>query len=878
MATRRAVVVGIDGYANPDWRLDGAVRDALAFADWVLKAGGVAPGGLRLLLSPLPGAPPPAVPAGVPAPLPATSQGIIGALAELRRLKAEEGGDRVYVYYAGHGAALPQWNAEPVLIPVDFTDPELHGQLLLGFSRIIPYLTPAPFPEQLFFLDACRDFGLPGYEPPLQSPVGPYRPVRGAVRQYVFYSVAPGQRAVQIGTGIWTQTFLDALEGRSYQPVARHGGAYEVSLSHLAAWIRGEVSKRITNTFLRDAAKLVQTPEYVPDPAGGDPVLVTYTDQTVPRAKIDVFVEPGVALRTCRVSVKQYVDGLGREIEVAAGPAPPLAPPVPFELRPADYSIQAEADDYVLASRPWTVDDEPQVELTLEAARAAGPVTIAAAEPQERGLRDVDLEDFDFVRDGASLRGAFGTAGDFDDQMLGGEAPEPTRSGRTRRESRPGRREPVRRVPPADLEPSPSSLTVSCPDPAVRIELLDAKRQTVRERVEPGTALPLAPGIYRLRARVPGEPAGEPPVESTVEVRPGRAAEIRLSVPAARLGMLQLRWLQDRGIDLEPAAGKSAYLHPSELLGPVAGARFGSLLAYAAYAANWSGSYFQRLRAFGVPPFPAAGADACGVLTLVGVAGGREPDEIADFLGGCRVALHSYGGGSLGESAFSTLPGMPAAAASQTVLGHPGGLSAELRLPGFGATRYALAALPGRITVLVAVLESDGRVDVQQLLLPLVPGAAPAWREFLADPDDLNAGAINVRKVDLALRAFAAGEEQPLEAGDLDDLLAGRRTDPLLACAAGYSLARAGRPESSALANLLHLFPELPDAWVLAGLCDPERRVSWFEQAGRRGVPLFAEGLRALGQAGDRALGVSEAAAGLLPGSSWTAWTVPGAR
>jgi hypothetical protein len=199
------------------------------------------------------------------------------------------------------------------------------------------------------------------------------RPVQGAVRQYVFYSVAPGQRAVQVGTGIWTKTLLDALEGRSYQPVARHGRSYEVSLSHLARWVRGEVSRRIGKTFLRDAAKFVQTPEYVPDPAGDDPVLVTYTDQTVPRARIDVYIEPDVALRTCRVSVKQYVDGLGEEIEVAAGPAPPICPPLQFNLRPADYSIQAQADDYVLASQPWTLEDEPLVELTLQATRAVGP-------------------------------------------------------------------------------------------------------------------------------------------------------------------------------------------------------------------------------------------------------------------------------------------------------------------------------------------------------------------------------------------------------------------------------------------------------------------------------------------------------------------------
>lgn len=47
-----AIVIGIDDYANPEWRLSAAVEDALRFADWACTAGGVPPENLRLLLSP----------------------------------------------------------------------------------------------------------------------------------------------------------------------------------------------------------------------------------------------------------------------------------------------------------------------------------------------------------------------------------------------------------------------------------------------------------------------------------------------------------------------------------------------------------------------------------------------------------------------------------------------------------------------------------------------------------------------------------------------------------------------------------------------------------------------------------------------------------
>lgn len=329
-------------------------------------------------------------------------------------------------------------------------------------------------------------------------------------------------------------------------------------------------------------------------------------------------------------------------------------------------------------------------------------------------------------------------------------------------------------------------------------------------------------------------------------------------MPAPRLGDSQKQALRDRDINVDDAPGKPNYVYPSELLGPTAGVRLGSLLAYAAYAANYTGPYFTKLRSFRVPPFPERGDQASGVLALVGVAGDREPGKIEEFLHGCRASLQRSGGESLGEGSFDLLSGMPAAAAWQTVLATPGPLYADLYLPAFCVTRYALAALPGRLTVLVAVVEDDGSVDVQQFLFPLSPGE----RDLLKDP-------ANVRKVDIALRAFAAGEDSPLAESDLKDLLAGLQIDPLLACVAGYSLIRDGEPKRLAkvLNKLTAAFPELPDLWVLAGLCDPKSSEDRFAQAVRRGVPLFAEGLRALGPRAELA--------GLLPGSVWSAWPVP---
>jgi hypothetical protein len=51
----------------------------------------------------------------------------------------------------------------------------------------------------------------------------------------------------------------------------------------------------------------------------------------------------------------------------------------------------------------------------------------------------------------------------------------------------------------------------------------------------------------------------------------------------------------------------------------------------------------------------------------------------------------------------------------------------------------------------------------------------------------------------------------------------------------------------------------------------------WFAKAAARGVPVFAEGLRALaaGTEEPRPPVLAEALAGLLPASSWSAWASP---
>lgn len=824
-----AIIIGIDGYDPAVGALDGAVRDAVDFATWAVRAGGVPAANLRLLLQPDPAAPAPAVPAELTTVTPVSSRGIRSTIETLRKGLPAEGGKRLYFYYAGHGASILQWQEDPFLIPPEFIDPTLDIATLLGFKDLFHHLGELAFEEQVCLIDACRDFGLEGYEPVIPSGARRKLTERKG-RQYVLYSVAPGQKAAETGQGIWTRTLLDGLEGRDYRPVTRGTGAqsrYEVRLDTLADWVRGEVTRRIEKKFLRDAARFVQTPQYDRDKQGGDPLMATFTRDTVPKAKLRIFVEPALSHQTCKVSVMQYVDGLGEEIPIAASPAPPLRVPVSFELRPSDYSIRAEADSFTVGSRGWTVFDDPLVKLTLE------KMSAAPAAPRSTPVPAAPPEDF-----------------------LGGTTGEEPPGGRPLSFGGP---------PSGGSAPGSGTLEVFSQDSSLRIEVLDPRRRVIHQGFGEFRLSDLRPGVYRLRTSLPDSAVRE----ETVDVRPGAEVQVSASPPTTRLDASLLDTLRRLGVGIWEKEGRVEYLHPSEALGSIAGTRLASLLAFAAFASQQpAGPYFHRLRSFGIRPLEVRPGSDCGVLALVGAD--------AELLGECDFTLRGPDGVVLNQGTFDLLPALGAAGQRQVALPKAGSLQAELRMRGMAHTRYALATLPGWLTIFIAVAEADGTVEVQQHLIP-IPGLSGVQIPV--------GGLQGLRRLDLA-EAFAAAGDPDAALGvirqDLDHLMAGTGLDPLLGCVAGYLLVEAEnetetmeRFAQEALPHLLHAFPGLSDIHVLAGLCDPEeeRRGEHFANALRLGLPIFADGLRALAeQFPDRPAPLAEPLASLLPGSLWTAW------
>ena len=211
-----AIVIGIDRYWSDHASLKGAVKDALRMREWLLDSAGgaVDEKNMALLLSPLPGADP-----GVKAP-DATKDAIVTAIADvLKRSKGE--GDRLYVYYAGHGlTARVNQRDENTLVCSDFTDVLVSNSLAL--RSLWEFFETVQFQDQFFFVDACRNIPWDSAEFevgrwPLPRKRDPGLP---PAQQFILYATSPGLRAQELREagnerGAFTEALLDGLHGKA---------------------------------------------------------------------------------------------------------------------------------------------------------------------------------------------------------------------------------------------------------------------------------------------------------------------------------------------------------------------------------------------------------------------------------------------------------------------------------------------------------------------------------------------------------------------------------------------------------------------------------------------------------------------------------------
>ncbi|HKP53534.1 MAG TPA: trypsin-like peptidase domain-containing protein [Chloroflexia bacterium] len=416
--------------------------------------------------------------------------------------------------------------------------------------------------------------------------------------------------------------------------------------------------------------------------------------------------------------------------------------------------------------------------------------------------------------------------------------------------------------------PQPQSgLEVTSPDRRAYILVWDAATGEKQGGGTQQVILPtLPPGVYRVQLML----AGAIIAEETVAVQAGQRTYVSLKVSDPSLGEAQKEDLMHLG--MAPADG---YVEPSEWLGSIADAKLASLLGFAAFAANWSASGFEKLKGFGIRPITDIPEGQSGLLVLIGASGMHAGPGVTSkrFLNEAQLIVRDRTGSVVGRGGFEILSGFSHAAQHRIGLS-TGSFDVQLDFPGLARTHYALVGLPDRVSVLVVVADDTGAFDVQQYLLPL-PGHSP----YTLNRDLLTNTADAIRTIELAQRCYSGGHQIP--ESEIGPLLNGKWLNPLLGALGGYSLLRSGNRErfNSAMQNMLTFFPQLPDTHVLAGLYEPALQSIHFANAVEQGLPIFAEGFRALhdwyaSQPGDLPDILQDAGRGLLPTSPWTAWVV----
>ena len=175
----------------------------------------------------------------------------------------------------------------------------------------------------------------------------------------------------------------------------------------------------------------------------------------------------------------------------------------------------------------------------------------------------------------------------------------------------------------------------------------------------------------------------------------------------------------------------------------------------------------------------------------------------------------------------------------------------RLTSPQIGQLTIASASLPGRATVMTAVLRSDGTSEIGQHILRF-PG-----RKYSEPVPSIPYDRL-LRELQLGQQLYQAGELRALGAGDrdqfLNEVLNAKWTDPILGCMAYYALVdeakRSGDPEQMlprrrrVARNLLRYFPELPDVRIIAGLESTQIARRAAELPGPAEMPVLARSVR----------------------------------
>jgi Caspase domain len=502
-----AIVIGVDRYWTERACLKGAVRDALRMREWLLDpAGGSVPKeNMALILSPLAGSEPEGVEF-----VEATRGQIVTTIEGLLDRSGEKG-ERLYVFYAGHGLTARVSNRdENALVAQDFSETLTDNSLAL--RSLWERFETTQFQDQFFFVDACRNIPWEGVEFEVGRWPLPRRrdPGLPPTQQFILYATSPGLKARELREagnerGAFTEVLLEGLKGAGTAKAwSSESQDYQVRWERLVEHVKSVLERKRLDVRGNLAKEVFQ----IPQDAGArgvmererNPVLATFAENAFPPETLKVKLAPSAVVPVAQITV----------LDEAAVPVDTKAQltglPVEFSLPPKTYALHATAPEYDRAVARPPVDLYSEREIPLELARTAG-----AGPP---------------------------TNGDDASRAIGGGN-------------------------------GTGELHVHCSDPLVPVEIADEPGRVLAV-ANGDLTRELPAGFYRARLRAPGAEVVEELIEltagahPTVELEPPKAPESR--VVREVLQTIEGEVRSDNTVEVSEVAGPIASPHLSTIL------------------------------------------------------------------------------------------------------------------------------------------------------------------------------------------------------------------------------------------------------------------------------------------------------------------------
>ncbi len=819
-----AIVIGIDYYpANEAWNLQGAVRDALAMREWLLKpnGGGVVFQNLKLLLSLNPDMPDSGV-----AFTPATSANIETAINDLL-IQSQSSGDRVFLYFSGHGLSVDiNLTVEQGILASDFSLKT--STRSMSVKSLFDLFQGTYFKQQFFIIDACRNIPVDrirlGQFPHIPPPVIPPQP------QFVMYATQPCVQAMQVGSpgnesGAFTSALLNGLNGKgAAKSWDNDTGEYVVRWNELFSAVYKEVQSRKLKVNFGEP--LIQEPRQYGERGDENPELGRFTDLSILDEELQIDIEPSTAVLPIVCININTLSGISHTVN------PPINKlPIVVSLRPKIYGINGFAAGFKpIRTKEVRLYNPEKITLEFEPNPPSTPSTnpnllgkpylshLNAVLPELCTLATYPLGETASLPFNKTLRGGL---------------------------------EVFARESLALLQVANEAGTIL---------------KTARGRI---TLNDLPLGYYSLRMISPEGIAVSEKIESP---NPDGIQIVELSAPSAESPAMN--FLADTA-GLQRATDGS--ISPSESIGSTFFIKLSTTLALAAAAQLEKDSgYGYKLLNIPLATFhELVGQDAeSGLHLILG-------DEHNDGFWSTARAIEMT---TEGERTFCY--GMPSPLLKSFAIDGKVG-SRVIRIDWGGkTTNIPCYVLPGRVTLIVITRELDGSIEVHQYMPLTCLKDISGSDDAIPNARDPHYQATNfsvIRRIEYMQRAIAHGRLSPLKP-DIDLLLNNKWTDPIAGCLGAYLALRLGMTNELEIAtvNLVSYFSELPDSHVLRGmyllkmgfLKEAEYR---FSKAVDIGLPIFLEGITLLRDL-DKSLDMTqkfktrivEMSAGLVSGQPWS--------